>query len=250
MAKRACVFVDGENFRHSIGDLFEQFNPHDYLPKGAHWESFFDWLVQEVSSSATERLRTYWYVIEHIDFFPAFFRDPKHHPQKRREFYIKHSQEYKRELENLSNANLIAKLTEITQTLQARTSSIEKRFGGWQFIHNTIAAKHKSVEFRREGGLGYDLFRERFGREKGVDVKLAVDLLTLRSAYDLAVIVSGDQDYVPAVKVAKDSGKEVVNVSFRRRNGTILPGRAKRLDEAADWSYVVSYEEFRKYLDL
>jgi hypothetical protein len=44
MAERVCVFVDGENFRHSIGELFNDFNRADYLPKNADWGELFDWL--------------------------------------------------------------------------------------------------------------------------------------------------------------------------------------------------------------
>ena len=34
-AKRVCIFVDGENFRNSIVELFPTFKQHDYLPKTA-----------------------------------------------------------------------------------------------------------------------------------------------------------------------------------------------------------------------
>jgi uncharacterized LabA/DUF88 family protein len=57
-----------------------------------------------------------------------------------------------------------------------------------------------------------------------VDVNLGVDMVLFRDIYDVAVIVSGDQDYVPAVQAVKDSGKHVVNVAFLARNGVLLPG--------------------------
>ncbi|UCG94671.1 MAG: NYN domain-containing protein [Candidatus Aerophobus sp.] len=249
MTKRACVFVDGENFRHSICHLFGRFDPSEYLPEG-RWEEFFDWLVQKAGGSDTRRLRTYWYVIEYIDFFPSFFSDPEQNPDELRQFYTKSNQEYKSELENLSGTDLISRLTKITRTLEERKVAIEKRFGGWQVIHNAIALGERSIEFRREAGLRYDLFKKRFGQEKAIDVKLAVDLLELRSIYDVAVIVPGDQDDVPAVKVVKDSGKQVVNVSFRRLDARTLPGGAKRLNRVTDWSCVVSHDEFPNYLDL
>lgn len=249
MSTRACVFVDGENLRHIIIELFSGFDESQYLPKG-RWEEFFDWLVQEAGGSDAKRLRTYWYVIEDIDFFPSHFVSSRKDPHKLRQFYVKSDEQYKSKLENLSNDDLIAKLTEITRTFRERKKAMERRFGGWQVIQNAIARDHRSVEFRREGGIRYDLFRRRFGEEKAADVKLAVDLLELRPAYDLAVIVSGDQDYVPAVKVVKNSGKEVVNVAFERRDGQILPGGAKRLNQVTDWSCAVSHKELSNYLGL
>jgi uncharacterized LabA/DUF88 family protein len=52
--------------------------------------------------------------------------------------------------------------------------------------------------------------------EKGVDVMLAVDLVTraYRDQYDTAIIVSGDADFFPALQAAKDVGKHVEVAAF------------------------------------
>ena len=44
------------------------FNPCDYLPKNADWQEFFNDLVAK--GDAELRLRTYWYVVVEIDFWP------------------------------------------------------------------------------------------------------------------------------------------------------------------------------------
>ena len=66
----------------------------------------------------------------------------------------------------------------------------------------------------------------------------------------MALIVSGDQDYVPAVQVIKDMGKHVINVSFEKRNGELLPGGAWRLNQITDWSLKVTYNDFKSFLNL
>ena len=91
---------------------------------------------------------------------------------------------------------------------------------------------------------------KRFGQEKTVDVNLAVDMITFADMYDIAVIVSGDQDYVPAAQAVKNLGKSVVNIAFKARNGQLLPGGAKRLNHVTDWSMAVEWDEFRKVLAL
>src|SRR5262245_4159435 len=71
---RVCVFVDGENFRHNIRRLFPtEFT--DYLPKQARWADFFDWLVTSACGAQARRFRTYWYVLQHVDFYPYSFPD-------------------------------------------------------------------------------------------------------------------------------------------------------------------------------
>jgi uncharacterized LabA/DUF88 family protein len=49
--------------------------------------------------------------------------------------------------------------------------------------------------------------------EKGVDVRLATDMLNMafRNTYDTAILVSGDGDYADAVRAVKDMGKHVEN---------------------------------------
>jgi uncharacterized LabA/DUF88 family protein len=55
--------------------------------------------------------------------------------------------------------------------------------------------------------------------QKGVDVMLSVDLVKLASTNQIgkAVLVAGDSDYVPAIKVAK----ETVSVTLCYYEGTI-----------------------------
>ena len=81
-------------------------------------------------------------------------------------------------------------------------------------------------------------------------MNLALDMVMLREIYDLALIVSGDQDYVPAVQAAKNSGKHVVNVAFEAQDGRLLPGGARRLNDVTDWSIAVPYAEFRTAMGL
>ncbi|MBW8002370.1 MAG: NYN domain-containing protein [Planctomycetes bacterium] len=52
--------------------------------------------------------------------------------------------------------------------------------------------------------------------EKGVDIRIASDILTgaLRNCYDTAILVSGDGDFAPVLEEIKRSGKQVENAAF------------------------------------
>jgi uncharacterized LabA/DUF88 family protein len=65
---------------------------------------------------------------------------------------------------------------------------------------------------------GIHVYRGRInpgGQEKGVDVSLAIDLirLTYEHAYDVAIIVSQDWDFGPAVALAKRIAKDQKKIS-------------------------------------
>ncbi|MBU2562144.1 MAG: NYN domain-containing protein [Nanoarchaeota archaeon] len=51
---------------------------------------------------------------------------------------------------------------------------------------------------------------------KGDDVYLATDLIkgSYENLYDIAIIVSGDADFIPAINLARKNGKKVINAFF------------------------------------
>lgn len=67
--------------------------------------------------------------------------------------------------------------------------------------------------------LGYLLKSDDTFKEKGVDVKLATDLLlgACQEAYDQAFVVSSDSDLVPAIEGAQKLGKIVTYVGFKHQ---------------------------------
>ncbi|MBI2069587.1 MAG: NYN domain-containing protein [Elusimicrobia bacterium] len=60
--------------------------------------------------------------------------------------------------------------------------------------------------------------------QKGVDVKLAIDLVrhAANSNYDVAILCSGDADFIPAVRVVKGFGKQVELFYFNGRTANEL----------------------------
>lgn len=242
LEERVCVFVDGENFRKSIGDLFDRtssFHRADYLPE-CDWGRFFDWVTGEVASDCI-RVRTYWYVVEKLDFWPHKIPDRNWNDEDIETFFKKHS------IQSPSRRNSRATAIE---ALTREKERIRRRFDGWIHIQDGISSHHEKIEFRRAGAITYDLERKKFGSEKAVDVKLAVDMISLHRIYDTAVILSGDQDFVPAVQEAKNTGKRVLNIAFKQKNGKLLPGGARRLNMATDSRIAFSYDSMKSALGL
>jgi len=245
--KKVCVFVDGENLRHSICELFEDFPSSEYLPKGADWGGLFDNLASRVSGA--ERVRAYWYVIQSIDFYPYRLPDVRTKPDTLERILRKH-EPFNRDLKGLTGDARLEKMAGFARQLNQREVRFRRRFDGWQTVQDGIARYHRAVEFRRAGAIRYDLFCESLGTEKAVDVKLGVDLLDLKDIYDAAVIVSGDQDYVPAVETIKDYGKTTYNVAFRTRGGQLLPGGARRLNQVTDDHIELPYSILAEFLRI
>lgn len=250
MTDKVCIFVDGENLRHSINDLFpKEFGIGDYLPKDARWTDFFDHITEIVTNNKNDRLRTYWYVIEHVDFYP--YKLPKVTDNlKGLVRLLEKNPDFKAALKHKENQELTDEANKIREELIKEQNEFNKRFRGWQTIQNAITNKHDSIEFRRSGAIRYNLFKKELSNEKAVDVNLAVDMVLLKDNYDVAIIVSGDQDFVPSVQAVKNAGKKVVNVAFQRRDCRLLPGGARRLNDITDLHISVSYDDSKKYFNF
>lgn len=78
-------------------------------------------------------------------------------------------------------------------------------------------------------------------REKGVDVRLAVDVVRLaaQNRYDVAIIISGDGDLVPAVETVKEIYGKRVEVA-------IPPVDAYHMRQAADSYAEITSEVFEQ----
>ena len=75
--------------------------------------------------------------------------------------------------------------------------------------------------------------------EKGADVRLVTDMLALglRGAFDTAVLVSGDSDFIDAIEEIKRAGIRVEIAMFEKAIGSELRRRADKfisLDRVAD----------------
>lgn len=75
----------------------------------------------------------------------------------------------------------------------------------------------RRIELLEDMHLGFGALRglKRRARQKGVDVLLAVDMLTgaFASIFDIAVLVAGDADFIPAVEEVKRRGVMVLVVA-------------------------------------
>jgi len=59
---------------------------------------------------------------------------------------------------------------------------------------------------------------------KGDDVYLATDLIkgAYEDLYDIAIILSGDADFIPAINLVRKNGKKVINAFFPKSSSYLL----------------------------
>lgn len=113
---------------------------------------------------------------------------------------------------------------------QKLKETIEEFEDDWELTRPYFyGSKPKKIDPKQDGFynnlryMGYELkifeLKEYSGgrkEEKMVDIALATDVLLFghRDNFDIAIFMTGDRDYAPAIEAVKDMGKKVIVSSF------------------------------------
>ncbi len=86
---------------------------------------------------------------------------------------------------------------------------------GMKRFHHSVQTSSDLIDILEIGHWKVD-FLAHSCEEKGLDTRLAVDMIALENNYDVAVVVSGDADSIPSIDLMKRRGKHVGAVEFVR----------------------------------
>ncbi len=105
------------------------------------------------------------------------------------------------------------------------------RWRGWTCSPRNVAPETKAKDLRWRPNLS----------QKQVDIKIGLDIAWLASKgiADIIAIVSGDTDFVPAMKFARREGVQVRLITFKQRAG----GPHHNLVEHSDFVTTVDLEQ-------
>jgi len=191
---RAIVFIDGANLYHALktaGHRANRIDPYKVAKKLVEFRTLVEmrYYIAEIDRTAPERIYRAHRELRALLATHADIRVCTGHIQ-----YLRETNPCAKELAGYLAGLSLRLPAEVFQDLVG------------------IASRHKEVTVHRE---------------KGVDVFLACDLVDLarRDVYDIAYLVSGDADFVPAVTIARSVGKRVFVAS---------PDIAARLIRASD----------------
>jgi uncharacterized protein (TIGR00288 family) len=188
--EKLIIFVDGSNYYHSLKKAFNKTKIN--FQKLSNYLSINYNLVQIYFYSA-----------------PLLWQEMPKQYSKQQKYFEK--------------IKLVKRLKLILGRLERRNNKkFEKIKQKYLSLLSYLNTKNIS-EIKLFNELKEDLENySKFGNkvEKGVDVNLAVDLVTLafEKKYDVAIIISNDGDFVPAVEKAQAYGKKVYNVRFAKCN--------------------------------
>lgn len=207
---RAVVFIDGANLYHALKTLGVRANAVDPLRVARKLVEFRDLVEMRYYIAAVERTAPLRVHAAYLGLRERLARSP--------EVVVR-----------TGHIQVLREPNPCARELHAYLASLGVRIPGEVFRDlDQLATRHRQVEVYRE---------------KGVDVALACDLVDLarRDGYDVAYLISGDADFVPAVEIVRSIGKRVFVAS---------PDVAARLIRAADATIRLRWDWFEDCLDV
>ena len=219
MPLRTAVFVDGANFRANLRNLA---SGRGYMLEERHfdWKRFYDGVIQKFDQATGwnhRMIRVHWYYAETMSPW-AYSEDYAHNQAQR--IVEKHS-----EISNLTPHTVVnlarrwydnerkrfERLREVTfENIQRETDFLEFKYVGQYQVRPFEVHR---IEQNEDSEVTY--FGKQVG-EKGVDTGIAVDMIAKMPYYDVAILVSGDADFLPVVGYLKDHLKHVYQFSVAK----------------------------------
>lgn len=172
MKERVCIFIDGGNFYHLV------------LKKLSLHELDFD-----------------------FEAFALFLANERNISEMGKRFYVGTVREKEgdaRSVEAMSRQNSLFTIMRNTKW-EIKTSKLKTRI-------EEVIIDSRVAEYKKINKLGIRKITIERMREKGIDVKLATDLIVgaVDNKYDTAIIVSSDSDLIPAIDWVRHRGRKKV----------------------------------------
>jgi uncharacterized LabA/DUF88 family protein len=221
---RTVMFIDGRNLKynlaafqfHSLGqEESEVERPYRLDEKHFLWQEFFLGVIKKFNTATGHEyrlIRTYWYNAEKIRPFEINKRqieailEANHDkfPDLTENEVIKLGQQwYEKERAIFERAK-----EQIYEGIQRKVAFLEFKYTG-EYVVSPF--KTYRLEKQPDGSYLYQGTRE---GEKGVDVGIAVDMIAKMNSFDVAILISGDADFIPLVCYVKDALKNVYQFSL------------------------------------
>lgn len=203
--KKAIILIDGQNLFYSLQNL--QLKERDI-----NWSNLFGSLLE----NGDELVRTYW-------FRPQKIQDAHLTPEaiKNQVIYKNYNgcyEAYRNGEHHKINPITQTKIDEECREVQGWLSEQKKRFANIEYNYDQLCLENNDIEIIKTGIVKVNPYKFEFIGEKGVDIALAVKMISLsvEKRCDKIILLSGDYDYAEAIKYVKNNMTKIHIVKIHK----------------------------------
>jgi len=205
--KKVAILIDGEWFRRSLSDAMD-----GSLPNGVTADVLYRNALLALAKDE--------------DLFRIFYYDCPPYDGKDSNPIDKTPVDFRAQAKFQARSRFLAELS--TKDFIALRLGIARN-RGWTLCDSYIRRAIKTTTPHPVQAADVFLALE----QKGVDMRIGIDVatLTLKRIVDRIILISGDTDMIPAMKLARREGVQVVLVEVKSSKSSTL---SRAMDEDAD----------------
>jgi uncharacterized LabA/DUF88 family protein len=202
--KRTVILIDGQNLYYNLKNI-------GLIEKNIRWDELF----KSILPPNDELIRTYWFRPQKI--LDTYFTARNVENQI---VYKKYRQQYESYIRNKESINPEIK-NQIDKDVSCALEWLKKekeRFAQIEYSYDQICLEYNDIEIIKTGIVKVDPYCGQYIGEKGVDIAVAVKMIALsvENKCDSIILMSGDYDYVEAIRFAKNNMTKISIVKIHK----------------------------------
>jgi len=203
--KRVIILIDGQNLYYGLKSI-------GLIEKEINWTKLFRSLL---SDDEDELVRTYWFRPQKI--LDTYFTTKNIKYQIIRRKYNSYCVKYTKDPNSLPS-DIEKKVNEEIQQIESWLRQEKAKFASIEYNYDQISLAHEDIEIVKTGVVKVNPFQQEYIGEKGVDISLAVKMISLsvEKKCDKIILLSGDYDYAEAIKFVKNNMTKIHIAKFHK----------------------------------
>ncbi len=223
MNKKVVVLIDGQNLFYvlkSIGLKEAEIN----------WTKLFSSFLEQ----GDELIRAYWFRPQRI------VGEPPSPTAIRNKIAYNHYSNY---YHDYKNGNLAAIPSLVQLQIEDDAKEVERwlyeqkaKFSNIEYAYDQLCLDNMDIEIVKKGILRIDPYQQEYSGEKGVDMALAVKMMSLsvEGKCNKIILISGDYDYAEAINYVKNNMTKVHLVKLHKGHPPKNKNMSRDLSVLAD----------------
>ena len=202
--KKVVVLIDGQNLYYNLKEM-------NIKEKDIDWTKFFNGILD----TGEELIRAYWFRPQKI--LDSYFTSSNIKYQIVRKHYPNRLSYFPNDLENIPEPDKTS-INDLSADAEKWLRDEKRRFSQIEYNYDQLSLDHGNIEFVKTGIVKVNPYDKKYVGEKGVDISLAVKMISLsvQEKCDKIVLVSGDFDYAEAIKFVKDNMTKIDIVKLHK----------------------------------
>ena len=200
--KKTIILVDGQNLFYTLQEM-------GVKEKDVNWTNLFNDLIDQ----GDEFIRAYWFRPERLK---GLINKPQVEKLLVRQKFPELYEAYKTGGVNNLSEKAKEQVANDCEKINDWIEKQQKKFESQEYAYDQLCLTHNNIEIVKAGITRVNAMKMDYLGEKGVDIALAVKMMALSigGKCDKIILISGDYDYVPAIRFVKDNLTKLNVVRF------------------------------------